>query len=66
MNLYFAPMEGITTYTYRNLHAELFGGCDEYFAPFIVPTDNERISRKTLRDIIEVTRNNWFGGNYEN
>jgi len=52
MNLYFAPMEGITTYTYRNLHAELFGGCDEYFAPFIVPTDNERISRKTLRDII--------------
>ena len=51
MNLYFAPMEGITTYTYRNTHYELFGGCDEYFAPFIVPTDNERLSMKTLRDI---------------
>ncbi len=51
MNLYFAPLEGITTYTYRNTHAELFGGCDEYYAPFIVPTDNERLSLKTLRDV---------------
>ena len=51
MNLYFAPMEGITTYTYRNTHAELFGGCDEYYAPFIVPTENERLSMKSLRDI---------------
>ncbi len=52
MNLYFAPMEGITTYTYRNTHAELFGGCEMYFTPFLVPTENERISKKTLRDII--------------
>lgn len=51
MNLYFAPMEGITTYTYRNTHSEIFGFCDEYYAPFIVPTDNEKISMKTLRDI---------------
>jgi len=53
MNLYFAPMEGITGYVYRNTHAELFGMCDRYFAPFIVPTENERISRRTLRDIIK-------------
>ncbi|MBR6524071.1 MAG: tRNA-dihydrouridine synthase family protein [Clostridia bacterium] len=53
MKLYFAPMEGITSYTFRNTHAEIFGGCDEYFAPFIVPSENERISRKTLRDIIK-------------
>ena len=52
MNLYFAPMEGITTYTYRNTHAELFGMCDRYFAPFIVPTDNERLSIKSMRDIL--------------
>lgn len=57
MKLYFAPMEGITTYTYRNTHAEIFGGCDEYYAPFIVPTDNEKISMKTLRDIIEENNN---------
>ncbi len=52
MKLYFAPLEGITTYTYRNTHAENFTGVDTYFAPFIVPTDNERISIKTLRDIL--------------
>lgn len=53
MKLYFAPMEGITPYIFRNTHAEVFGGCDEYFAPFIVPSDNEKITRKTLRDIVK-------------
>lgn len=52
MELYLAPLEGITTYTYRNTHAELFGKCDAYYAPFIVPTDNERLSIKNLRDIM--------------
>ena len=52
MNLYFAPLEGITTYTYRNTHAEIFGGCDAYYAPFITPSDNEKLSLKSLRDII--------------
>lgn len=51
MNLYFAPLEGITTYTYRNTHAEFFGGCDGYFAPFITPSDNEKIGMRCLRDI---------------
>lgn len=51
MELYLAPMEGITTYTFRNTHAELFGDCDAYYAPFIVPTENERLSLKSLRDI---------------
>lgn len=57
MKLYFAPMEGITAYLFRNTHAEVFGGCDEYFAPFIVPSEDERISRKTLRDIIKENNN---------
>ncbi len=52
MNLYFAPLEGITTHIYRNTHARMFGGCDSYFAPFITPSDNERISIKSLRDIV--------------
>ena len=26
--------------------------CDEYFAPFIVPTENERITLKTLKDLL--------------
>ncbi len=52
MEFYYAPMEGITTYTYRNAHNEMFGMCDKYYTPFIVPTENERISLRTLRDIL--------------
>ena len=52
MRLYFAPLEGITTYTYRNTHREIFGGPDRYFAPFITPSANERVSIKSLRDIV--------------
>ncbi len=52
MNLYFAPLEGITTYTYRNTHAEMFGGCDAYFAPFITPSDIERVSIRSFRDLM--------------
>ncbi len=52
MRLYFAPLEGITTYTYRNAHYEMFGGCDCYFAPFITPCKNEKLSIKNMRDIL--------------
>lgn len=52
MELSFAPLEGITSYIYRNTHAEYFGGCDEYYTPFISPSDNTKIGRKGFRDII--------------
>lgn len=52
MNLYFAPMEGITTYTYRETHAKMFGNHATYFAPFISPSEHERISKKAMRDIL--------------
>ncbi len=57
MKLYFAPLEGITTYTYRNTHKEFFGGCDEYYAPFITPSANEKVSSKSLRDILPENNN---------
>ena len=52
MHLYFAPLEGITKFIYRNVHHEMFGGCDAYFAPFITPSDNEKIGIKALRDVL--------------
>ncbi len=52
IKLYFAPLEGITTYTYRNVHNRMFGMCDEYYAPFISPTENEKLSTKNMRDIL--------------
>lgn len=57
MKLYFAPLEGITTYIYRNTHAQFFGGCDAYFSPFISPSDNEKIGRKGFRDILPENNN---------
>lgn len=54
MELLYAPMEGITTYTYRNTHREIFGGCDYYYAPFITPVENEKLNHKNLRDILPV------------
>ena len=48
MKLYFAPLEGITKYVYRNTHSTLFSGCDGYFAPFINPSDQEKISKKEI------------------
>ncbi len=52
MNLYFAPLEGITNLIYRNLHSSSFGGCDTYFAPFISPSDQDKINKKGIRDIL--------------
>lgn len=52
MKLSFAPMEGVTSYIYRNTHAEYFGGCDEYYTPFISPSDNAKIGRKGFKDML--------------
>ena len=51
MNLYFAPLEGITTSVFRSVHNKLFGFCD-YYAPFITPTENEKITLKTLKEVL--------------
>ena len=40
MKFYFAPLEGVTGYIYRNAYNKYFGEIDKYFTPFIVPTMN--------------------------
>jgi len=35
MKIYFAPMEGITGYVFRNAYAACYGGVDTYFTPFL-------------------------------
>lgn len=37
MQLSLAPMEGITGYAFRRVHAEFFGALDRYYTPFISP-----------------------------
>lgn len=50
--LYFAPMEGITGYTYRNVHHACYPGMDAYFSPFLSPNQHHAINPKEKRDIL--------------
>lgn len=52
MKLAFAPMEGISTYIYRGIHARFFGAAEEYFAPFIAPDGSGGFKRSALRDVL--------------
>ena len=52
MEFYFAPMEGITGYIYRNAHHSFFPGIDKYFTPFLSPNQNRALSPKDKRDIL--------------
>ncbi len=50
--MYFAPIESITGFTYRNLHYKIFGGVEKYYAPFISPTHNPEMKGKEIKDIL--------------
>lgn len=51
MKFYFAPLEGITDLTYRNLHQKYFPGIDRYYMPFISPTQNHCLTKKEQREL---------------
>lgn len=52
MKYYFAPMEGITGYIYRNAHRKYFKQVDVYFTPFIVPNQNRKFSYREKNDFL--------------
>lgn len=50
MKYYFAPMEGITDYIFRNVHQQYFPGTDKYYTPFFSPTNDGRFPPRNMRD----------------
>lgn len=44
MKYYLAPLEGITTYVFRNAHHHIYRSMDKYFTPFIVPHTQKGMS----------------------
>ncbi|MBO5461465.1 MAG: tRNA-dihydrouridine synthase family protein [Ruminococcus sp.] len=52
MNLYFAPLEGITGYNLRSALHECFGHVDKYFIPFINPNQKGHFSTREKKDIM--------------
>jgi len=51
MRYYFAPLEGITDLTYRNLHHRFFPGPDRYYTPFFSPTCHRALTPKEAREL---------------
>lgn len=52
MKFYFAPMEGVTGYIYRNIHHQFFPFIDKYFTPFISPNQNKCFNSRELNDVM--------------
>lgn len=54
MNFYFAPMEGLTGYVYRNVHNKFFNqnNMNKYFSPFIVAKHFENFKTKEINDVL--------------
>lgn len=52
MQIYFAPLEGVTGYVFRNAYAKYYGGVDKYFTPFISPHTKKLMDAREKRDIL--------------
>ena len=51
MNIYFAPLEGLTDQTYRALHHKYFPGVDRYYTPFFSPTVHRALTPRESREL---------------
>lgn len=49
MQYYLAPMEGLTTYTFRSVYHQFYGGMDKYFTPFI---SNLHMNSRERNDVL--------------
>ena len=56
ITLYAAPMEGLTTYLWRQAHRTIFGGVDKYFTPFLSPNGNLTFQQKELDEVTQGER----------
>lgn len=48
---YAAPMEGMTTWLWRQVHHRIFGGADKYFTPFLSPNATRTFQTKERREV---------------
>ena len=48
--LFFAPMEGVTGYVFRNVHRAMTKDVDAYYAPFIQPKQTHVLQSREIKD----------------
>lgn len=51
MRYYLAPLEGVTTYVFRNAYHTHFRPMDKYFTPFIVPHKEKKFSTREKKEL---------------
>jgi len=52
MKFYYAPLEGVSGYIYRNAYHKYFDSLDKYYAPFIVANMQDSFKHRDLQDIL--------------
>ncbi|MBP1758022.1 MAG: dihydrouridine synthase DuS [Firmicutes bacterium] len=52
MQLYFAPLEGITNSTYLDAHRRFFDPLNKYYTPFFIPNSQTGIPRTIRRELL--------------
>lgn len=52
MKYYLAPLEGITSYIYRNTINEVFGSPDRLFTPFLSPNENRAMNTRERMEVL--------------
>lgn len=51
MKFYFAPMEGVTGYCFRNAYVTAFPGIDRFYTPFLSANDTFQFTHREERDV---------------
>ena len=51
MQIFYAPLEGLTDAIYRRVHHATFGGVDRYYMPFLTPTHEHLITARQQREL---------------
>lgn len=51
MNYYLAPLEGVTSYIYRNAYHRYFHPMDKYFTPFITAHPDKRFGAREKKEL---------------
>lgn len=51
MKIYFAPLEGITGFLFRNVFHRNFSGVDKFYAPFLSPGQGKKMTPRERKDI---------------
>jgi tRNA-dihydrouridine synthase len=58
LNICLAPLQGFTDFTYRNIYARFFSGCDRAMAPYVTTRPGKALSAYKLKDLVPENNRN--------